>query len=134
MKKLHPGYLIVGILGIATLLIMPFLLILIIPLSLMGIVIYGIIDGLINKRGRLFYASISIVLTMITSHLHYLITQPCHDIQMMCDYYYGFPLPIWLVNDYIHPIFAVIGLGGLLLDTLLWYILLKLARRNFHTG
>lgn len=72
------------------------------------------------------------LIVFVTSHIKFLLTQPCQQSELSrfgCDFYYGFPIPFWLVTDFIHPLMVVLGIVAFLVDSALWYIVITLIEK-----
>lgn len=72
--------------------------------------------------------TLAVILTFFLSYLYYLGTETCSFIDEFsyCDYYFGFPLKIWLVTDYISNDILLIFAVGMSGNVFLWLIFFKI--------
>lgn len=82
-----------------------------------------------RKKGKRYFIGSSILLVLVISHIHFMITPHCDyklafELGLMCDTYYGFPFPY---TDFVNPfgILLPISLAAFGLDTGIVYVILK---------
>lgn len=84
----------------------------------------GLISSL--KSHRTLKIIVSLIFTFAFSSSYLYFTNPCtNSIYIQCDYYYGFPIPFWLVTDFISKELLLMFVGGLLGNIIIWYLLIS---------
>ena len=78
-------------------------------------------------------SSIALILVFVISWFYIMINNPCepHLGFRRCDYYFGFPVPFWLVSDFIDLWMIGFFVIGASLNFLIWYGLLSLIMYKF---